>query len=340
MRAMFVDSPRPIGEGPLVAGERELAPPGPGQVLVRVAVCGVCRTDLHVVEGDLAPRRPHVIPGHQIVGRIAAVGDGVDPARVGERVGVAWLHQTCGTCRFCRSGRENLCLTPELTGWTVDGGYAELVLARADFCYRLPDAFDDRHAAPLLCAGIIGYRCLKQTGLDVKDFRGARLGLYGFGAAGHVAIQIARARGAEVYVCTRDRERHRALAEELGASWIGGTLEAPPVPLDASIVFAPAGEIVPAALSHLDRGGRLVLGGIHMSPIPSFGYDLLYQERSVQSVANNTRQDALELLEEAARVGVRTHVEAFPLDQAGHALARLKGDAIRGAAVLVVAPEA
>jgi propanol-preferring alcohol dehydrogenase len=336
MRAWTIPSPRPAEQQPLVVTDRPLPEAGRGQLLLRVHACGVCRTDLHVAEGDLPVRRAGVIPGHQIVARVERVGDGVTGFAPGERVGVAWLHRTCGTCRFCRRGDENLCLEPDFTGWTVDGGFAEYALAQADFCYRIPARFGDLDAAPLLCAGVIGFRCLRQTGLAAGDWQGARLGLYGFGAAGHVAIQIARARGAEVYVCTRDRERHRALAEELGAAWTGGAAEAPPVALDAAIIFAPAGELVPAALRHLDRGGRLVLGGIHMSPVPSFAYEILYHERSVCSVANNTRRDAIEFLEEAARVGVATHVEAFPLDQANEALRRLKADAIRGAAVLTV----
>jgi propanol-preferring alcohol dehydrogenase len=316
--------------------DRKTPEAGHGQLLLRVTACGVCRTDLHVVEGELPVRRPGVIPGHQIVGRVERVGEGITGFAPGERVGVAWLHRTCGTCQFCRRGDENLCLEPDFTGWTVDGGFAEYALAQAGFCYRIPPRFSDVDAAPLLCAGVIGFRCLRKTGLAAADWQGVRLGIYGFGAAGHVAIQIARARGAEVYVCTRDRERHRVLAEELGAAWTGGAAETPPVALDAAIIFAPAGELVPAALRHLDRGGRLVLGGIHMSPVPSFPYEILYHERCVCSVANNTRRDAIEFLEEAARVGVATRIEAFPLDQANEALRRLKADAIRGAAVLTV----
>jgi len=253
---------------------------------------------------------------------------------MGERVGVAWLHRSCGCCSFCTSGRENLCDSPDFTGWTVHGGFAEYVVAPASFTYPLPDRFSDLQAAPLLCAGIIGYRCLRKTG--IVDWSGARLGLYGFGAAGHVAIQIARARGAEVYVCTRDREKHQALAEELGAAWTGGTMDQPPVPLDAGIIFAPAGEIVPVALSHLEKGGTLVLGGIHMSPIPEFPYELLYRERAVCSVANNTREDGHAFLREAAEVPVRTHTETFSLADANEALERLQRDGIRGAAVLTL----
>ena len=336
MQAWIVDTPRSIEQTPLILSERPLPSPAAGEVLLRVHVCGVCRTDLHVVEGDLAVRRPHVVPGHQVVGTITALGTGVTGLAVGDRVGLAWLHRTCGVCRFCARGDENLCDAAEFTGWTLDGGFAEYVLGCAQFCYPLPSSFTDLQAAPLLCAGIIGYRCLRLTGVAPGAFAGLRLGIYGFGAAGHVAIQIARARGAEVYVCTRDRQRHQSLAAELGAAWTGDAMERPPVALDAAIVFAPAGELVPVALSHLDRGGRLVLGGIHMSPIPSFPYALLYQERGVVSVANNTRTDAREFLEEAARVGVTTHVEPFPLSDANQSLLRLKHDAIRGAAVLVI----
>jgi propanol-preferring alcohol dehydrogenase len=308
--------------------------PAADEVLIKVHACGVCRTDLHVIEGDLDVRRSPIIPGHQVVGTLEAFGANVTDRKLGERVGVAWLHRTCGCCSFCTSQRENLCDAPDFTGWTVHGGFAEYVVAPASFTYLLPDGFSDLQAAPLLCAGIIGYRCLEKTG--IHDWSGARLGLYGFGAAGHVAIQIARARGAEVYVCTRDREKHQALAEALGAVWTGGTTDKPPVSLDAGIIFAPAGEIVPPALSHLDKGGTLVLGGIHMSPIPELPYELLYRERSLCSVANNTREDGHAFLREAAEVPVRTHTETFPLEDANEALERLRHDGIRGAAVLTV----
>ena len=331
---MLLDAPAPIDTHPLVLADVPVPEPAADEVRIRVSACGVCRTDVHVVEGDLEVRRSPVIPGHQIVGVVEAIGSGVAGLRVGDRVGVAWLHRTCAACAFCSSGRENLCDTPDFTGWTVHGGFAEQIVAPASFTYPLPDGFSDLQAAPLLCAGIIGYRCLRQTGIE--HWSGARLGLYGFGAAGHVAIQIARARGAEVYVCTRDRARHQALAEELGATWTGGTAEKPPVALDASIIFAPAGEIVPPALSHLDKGGTLVLGGIHMSAIPEMPYELLYGERVVRSVANNTRKDGRDFLKEAAAARVRTHVETFSLDHANVALDRLKHDAIRGAAVLTV----
>lgn len=334
MRAMVLRETAPIEAHPLRLEEQPLPTLAAGAVRIRVRACGVCRTDLHVVEGDLEVKRTPLVPGHQVVGVVDALGEGVTDRAVGERVGVAWVHRTCGCCAFCTSARENLCDAPDFTGWTVDGGFAEYVVAPSSFTYPLPDGFSDLQAAPLLCAGIIGYRCLRQTG--IRKWAGARIGLYGFGAAGHVAIQIARARGAEVYVCTRDRERHQALAEELGATWTGGAVDEPPVALDAGIVFAPAGEIVPPALSHLRKGGTLVLGGIHMSPIPQMPYALLYGERVVRSVANNTREDGHAFLAEAASVPVRTHVETFPLEQANLALERLQHDAIRGAAVLTL----
>jgi len=331
---MLLDTPAPIETHPLRLDDVPVPEPASDEVLIKVHACGVCRTDLHVVEGDLDVRRSPIIPGHQVVGTIEALGSGVSGRAAGERVGVAWLHRTCGCCSFCTSDRENLCDAPDFTGWTVHGGFAEYVVAPASFTYPLPDGFSDLQAAPLLCAGIIGYRCLTKTGID--NWSGARIGLYGFGAAGHVAIQIARARGAEVYVCTRDRDKHQALAKELGAAWTGDTVERPPVALDASIIFAPAGEIVPAALSHLHKGGTLVLGGIHMSPIPELAYELLYGERVVRSVANNTRKDGHAFLKEAAEIPVRTHTETFVLEDANEALERLQHDGIRGAAVLTV----
>ncbi|HEY3175812.1 MAG TPA: zinc-dependent alcohol dehydrogenase family protein [Candidatus Polarisedimenticolia bacterium] len=339
MRACVVARIGPIASHPLELKEVPAPAPGPGEVLVMVKACGICRTDLHVVEGDLPVRRPGVIPGHQAVGEVEALGEGVSELAPGDRVGIAWLHGTCGACRFCLSRRENLCERSEFTGWTVDGGFARYAVASASFVYRIPVGFDDLQAAPLLCAGIIGYRALRLTGLEERDaWPGARLGIYGFGAAGHVAIQVARARGAEVYVCTRDRERHQKLAAELGAVWVGGAADPPPVPLDAAVIFAPAGELVPLALRALDRGGALVLGGIHMSSIPSFDYSLMYGERHIRSVANNTREDGRRFLEEAARIPVRTHVQSFPIEEANEALIALKQDAIRGAGVLTIGP--
>ena len=305
-------------------------------MLVRVRACGVCRTDLHVVEGDLPARLPQVIPGHQAVGEIEEVGASVAELKRGDRVGIAWLRKTCGVCRFCTSGRENLCERADFNGWTANGGYAEYMVAPAEFVYPLPAGFDDAQAAPFLCAGIIGYRSLRLTTIAKDKWAGAKIGIYGFGAAGHVVIQIARARGADVYVCTRDREQHQALATELGAAWVGDASETPPVKLDASIIFAPAGELIPPALEALDKGGVLVLGGIHMSPIPTFDYSLIYGERVIRSVANNTREDGREFLKEAAQIPVRTHVQEFALSEANDALIALKHDAIKGAAVLMI----
>jgi len=336
MLAAVLDAPAPVERRPLVVREIPEPRPGPDDVIVRVEMCGLCRTDLHVVEGELAPVKSPIVPGHQVVGEVVECGAEIDAAWIGRRVGVAWLHRCCGVCRFCVGQRENLCETPQFTGWTVDGGFAELVRAPAAFVYPLPESMTAEHLAPLLCAGIIGFRALELTGLAQRGWSGARLGIYGFGAAGHVAIQIARARGAEVYVCTRDRSRHQALAAELGAAWVGDAAEPPPVPLDAAIVFAPAGELVPIGLRALDRGGTLVLGGIHMSPIPSFAYELLYRERCVRSVANNTRADGHAFLAEAARVGVRTHVQTYALADVGQALVDLKHDAVRGAAVIAM----
>lgn len=303
--------------------------PRADEIVIRVRACGVCRTDLHVVEGDLAPRRRPVIPGHQVVGVVERLGAKATWSRVGDRVGVAWLHRTCGTCPPCRRGDENLCDAPELTGWTVDGGFAERIVAPEAFVYAIPEGFDDVAAAPLLCAGIIGYRALRLSGIEP----GGRLGLYGFGAAAHVAIQIARHRGAEVFAMTRD-PRHRTLALELGAVWAGAAAETPPAALDAAVVFAPAGELVPPALAAVRKGGTVALGGIHMSPIPALDYAAIYHEKVLRSVTNSTRRDGAELLALAASIPIRTEVEVFPLAEANRALAKLSGDAIRGAAVL------
>jgi propanol-preferring alcohol dehydrogenase len=329
MKACLLRTPTKIEVNPLQFVDVEEPKPGPGEVRVRVHVCGVCRTDLHVVEGELPTRKSPVIPGHQVVGVVDEGGADAKRFAMGARVGIAWLHETDGTCEYCRRGEENLCDAPEFTGYTVNGGYAEAIVAPESFVYAMPEGFPDEQAAPLLCAGIIGYRCLRMAGVG----SGARLGFYGFGAAAHVAIQVARHWGADVYASTRD-ERHQKLAKELGAKWAGGTLDAPPEKLDAAIVFAPAGEIVPAALKALRKGGRLILGGIHMSPIPSFGYELLYEERMIQSVANNTRQDGKEFLKLAAEIPIRTHVKVYPLSEANRALNALKNDAVPGAAVL------
>jgi alcohol dehydrogenase, propanol-preferring len=331
MKACVLESPAPVETNPLRLLDIPKPAPAGEQVLVRVSVCAVCRTDLHVVEGELARRKSPVVPGHQIAGVIEAKGDRANRYPIGARVGVAWLHSTDGSCEYCRGGKENLCDHPEFTGYSVDGGYAEYALGDESFVYPIPEGFEDRQAAPLLCAGIIGFRSLRLSGIE----RGGKLGIYGFGAAGHVAIQVARHWGAEVYACTRD-ERHRKLALELGAKWVGGTVDEPPVKLDSAVVFAPAGEIVPAALKALRKGGTLALGGIHMSEIPPLDYNLLYQERVIRSVANNTRQDGHDFLRIAAEIPVRIETQLYPLAEANRALNSLKNDAIRGAAVLTI----
>jgi propanol-preferring alcohol dehydrogenase len=331
MQAAILRSPAPIETNPLEIAEVPNPVPMGRQVLVRVSACGICRTDLHVIEGELPARKSPITPGHQVVGVIEAAGDQAKLHSIGARVGIAWLHSTDGTCEYCRAGNENLCDHPSFTGYTVDGGYAEYALAEESFVYPIPEGFADLHAAPLLCAGIIGFRSLRLSGIG----RGGRLGLYGFGAAAHVAIQVARYWGAEVYAATRD-ERHQKLALELGAVWAGGTVAEPPQKLDSAIIFAPAGEIVPAALKALKKGGTLALGGIHMSTIPPLDYDLLYQERVVRSVANNTRQDGHEFLRMAAQIPIHTQTHVFPLRDANRALNALKNDAIEGAAVLKI----
>lgn len=329
MRACSLRSPAPVETNPLDFTDAPTPVPGRGEILVRVKMCGVCRTDLHVVEGELPPRKSPVIPGHQIVGIVEKLGEGARRFRIGARVGIAWLHHTDQTCEYCHLGMENLCDHPEFTGYTEDGGYAEYAVGPEDFVYAMPEGFSDRDAAPLLCAGIIGFRCLRLANLK----RGGRLAFYGFGAAAHVAIQVARHWGVEVYACTRGA-KHQQLALQLGAVWAGEAAADPPVKLDAAIVFAPAGELVPPALKTLKKGGVLVLGGIHMSPIPSFDYDLLYGERVIRSVANNTRKDGEDFLRVAAEIPIKTQVTMFPLRDANRALNDLKSDRINGAAVL------
>lgn len=331
MQACILRSPAPVETNPLTLAELSKPVPAGRQVLVRISACGICRTDLHVTEGELPPRKSPITPGHQVVGLVEAAGEQVRMHRIGDRVGIAWLHSADGSCEYCRGGKENLCNHPAFTGYTVDGGYAEYALGEEDFVYPIPEGFGDLQAAPLLCAGIIGFRSLRLSGIE----RGGRLVIYGFGAAGHVAIQVARYWGAEVYVATRD-ERHQKLALELGAVWAGGTVAEPPEKLDSAIVFAPAGEIVPAALKTLKKGGILALGGIHMSAIPPLDYNLLYQERVIRSVANNTRQDGHDFLRVAAEIPIHTQIEVFPLREANRALNALKHDAIRGAAVLQI----
>ena len=331
MKACVLETPAPVERNPLVLKDVPTPEPGPGEVLVRVHACGVCRTDLHVVEGELPPRKRPVIPGHQVVGSIESSGPQAGRFRQGTRVGIAWLHHTDGVCEYCRSGRENLCGNATFTGYTVDGGYAEYIVAPESFVYPIPEGFGDMAAAPLLCAGIIGFRSLRLA--DIQP--GGALGLYGFGAAAHVAIQVARHWGMRIYAMTRD-ERHRQLARELGAEWAGGGEDQPPEKLDSAIIFAPAGELVVSALRVLKKGGTVVLGGIYMSPIQQMDYNLLYHERVIRSVANNTRRDGEDFLKIAAEIPIRTQVQEFRLEEANAALNALKNDAVRGAAVLRV----
>lgn len=332
MRAMVLHDQRPVEEGPLRLEEIPRPTPGDGEILIRVHACGVCHTDLHIVEGDLPLHKQPVVVGHQVVGTVADVGPGVHQYQVGDRVGVPWVFRTCGTCEFCRTGRENLCVNPQFTGWDVDGGYAEYMVAPADFAVPIPDAVDDAHAAPLLCAGIVGYRALKLS--DIRP--GQRLGLYGFGASAHIAIQIARYWGCEVYVFTRS-EAHKRHAWELGAAWVGEAQDTPPKKIHAAVIYAPAGWIVKEALRVLERGGTISMGGIYMSPIPELPYELLYWERTLRSTANATREDARELMELAASIPIRTDVQTFPLEEANEALRRLKHSELRGSAVLQIA---
>jgi propanol-preferring alcohol dehydrogenase len=324
MRAMVLDRARE----PLRLAELPEPEPEPGQVLLEVAACGICRTDLHIVDGELTEPKLPLVPGHQIVARVIGGGESFEP---GQRVGVPWLGWTDGTCRYCRSGRENLCDSARFTGYDIDGGYAGQTVADERFCFPLPDGYEDLQAAPLLCAGLIGHRTLRLAG------EAERLGIYGFGAAAHIVCQVAVHEGRRVFAFTRaDDEATQAFALELGAEWAGDALGPPPEELDAALVFAPAGELVPAALRAVAKGGTVVCGGIHMSDIPAMPYELLWGERVLRSVANLTRADAEEFLELAPRVPVRTEVETFPLDQANEALDRLRGGNLRGAAVLLL----
>ncbi len=332
MKAMLLDRAGDVASDPLQLRDLPMPLPGPGEVLVKVQVCAVCRTDLHVIEGELPDVKRPLIPGHQVVGTVARLGAGVTEVQEGDRVGIAWLQGTCGTCEFCTSGRENLCLKARFTGYQVDGGYAEYAVVPARFAYPIPPAFADEAAAPLLCAGIIGYRALRLSGIKP----GQRLGLYGFGASAHIAIQIARHWGCQVYVSSLKAE-HQALARELGAVWVGGAQDVPPDSLHGSIIFAPAGELVPPALRALERGGTLALAGIHMSPIPSLDYDRdVFGERVLRSVTANTRQDGIDLLREAAAIPIIPRTVRFPLPQANRALQALKAGSFQGAAVLTI----
>jgi propanol-preferring alcohol dehydrogenase len=331
MRGWAVGTPGPVGGGPLAPVRREIGAPGTGEVLLRVEACGVCRTDLHLAEGDLPPHRPSTVPGHEIVGRVLAAGDGVTRFATGDRVGGAWLRGTCGTCRYCRLGRENLCPASVYTGWDADGGFADHTLLAADYAYPLPDTADPAQLAPLLCAGIIGFRALRRSVLPP----GGRLGIYGFGASAHLAAQVALADGATVHVLTRSAAA-RELALALGASSARDAYDEPPEPLDSAILFAPVGDLVPVALAALDRSGTLAVAGIHLSDIPVLNYQRhLFQERNLRSVTSNTRRNGADFLATADRIGLRATVTRYPLSAAGQALADLAADRVNGAAVLI-----
>jgi len=326
MRAMVLERPGM----PLAQRERPVPTPAAGDLLIEIAACGVCRTDLHVVDGELPDPKLPIIPGHEIVGRVLAIGPSVAGFVLGERVGVPWLGRTCGVCPYCRSGRENLCDAPLFTGYTLDGGYATHALADARYCFPLPEGTDDAETAPLMCAGLIGWRSYRMAG------EGRALGLYGFGAAAHILAQVAAWQGRRIYAFTRAGDTAaQALAKSLGAVWAGGSQDAPPEPLDAAIIFAPVGALVPLALKAVKKGGRVVCGGIHMSDIPSFPYRLLWEERQIASVANLTREDAREFLKLAPQAGVKPTVRRYPLEDANAALADLRGGRLQGAAVLI-----
>jgi propanol-preferring alcohol dehydrogenase len=331
---MVLDKPKPVEENPLRLIELPAPDPGPGEIRIRVRACGVCHTDLHTVEGELPLPMLPLVPGHQIVGVVEATGAGVRQFREDDRVGIPWLHSTCGACSYCRRGLENLCEQARFTGYHAHGGYAEAALVSEAFAYHLPRQFTDVEAAPLLCAGVIGYRALR---LIPRSGTGERLGLYGFGASAHVVIQLARHQGCEVYVFTRTAA-HSELARALGATWVGKAQDEPPAKLDAAIIFAPAGSLVLEALRVLRRGGTVALAGVTMSPIPEINYNtLLYHERVIRSVANSTRDDVRDLLSLAAEIPVRTEIETFDLSEANHALQLLKQSKIRGAGVLQIA---
>jgi alcohol dehydrogenase, propanol-preferring len=329
---MLLERSADVGAGPLRLHDVPVPEPGAGQVLVRVRVCGVCRTDLHIVEGDLPLVKRPIIPGHETVGIVDRTGAGVHSVKPGDRVGIAWLQATCGQCEFCRNGRENLCARATFSGYHIDGGYAEYALVSETFVYPIPPVFSDEEAAPLLCAGIIGYRALRLSGIQP----GQRLGMYGFGASAHITIQVARHWGCSVYVSSL-REEHRTLAGKLGAVWVGGATDTPPDKLHGAIVFAPAGEIVIPALRALERGGTVALAGIHMTAIPAINYDRdLFGERAIRSVTANTKQDGMDLLREAAAIPIRTHTQRFTLEEANQALKGLKAGTVQGAAVLTM----
>lgn len=332
MKAMVLKKAMAVEQNPLEFVDVPVPEPGAGEILIHVHACGICRTDLHTVEGEIHPPKMPLIPGHQVVGTVAARGPGAKRFTEGDRVGMAWLYRTCGVCPFCLAGKENLCEKALFTGFDADGGFAEYTKIHEDFAYPIPKVFTDLEAAPLLCAGIIGYRALRLSEIE----RGQKLGLYGFGAAAHIALQVAVQRGCKVYVFTRGAS-HRKLALRLGAFWTGSPDDSPPVKLQSSIIFAPAGELVPVALSHLDKGGTLALGGIYMTPIPALDYTKhLYDERTIRSVTASTREDGMELLQTAAEIPIRTETQLFSLEEANSALQFLKAGKINGAGVLKV----
>jgi len=332
MRTMSLRAQAPVSQSPLVETRQAIPEPEPGQVRVRVRACATCRTDLHVVEGDLAPRRMPIVPGHQAVGHVDALGAGTSRFKPGDRVGIAWLRSTCGACRYCTAGRENLCESSTYTGWTHDGGYGEYCCIPEAWAYAIPPAFDDAEAAPLLCAGIIGYRALLRSHVP----RGGRLALYGFGSSAHITLQIARHWGCRVFVATRDAA-HRRLALELGAEWAGASGDALPVACDSAIVFAPAGSLVPVALRAVDKGGTVALAGIYMSDVPAMAYEPhLFWEKSLSSVTANTREDGLGLLREAAVIPIRPRIRRYALADANRALQDLAADRVEGTGVLMV----
>jgi len=333
MRAMVLERNAAVESAPLQLREMPVPLPQAGEVRIRVRCCGICRTDLHVIEAELPPRKLPIVPGHQVVGVVDAIGPGCGRLKAGQRVGIAWLRRTCGQCEFCRAGRENLCESSVFTGYHADGGYAEYAVVPEAFAYEIPDVFEDVQAAPLLCAGIIGYRALRRSALP----NGGTLALYGFGSSAHVVLQIARYRGCRVYVATHG-ESHRELARRMGAEWVGEDPREMPVKTDSAIIFAPAGELVPPALAALKKGGTLALAGIYMSDVPAMQYEThLFYERNICSVTANTREDGRDLLAEAARIPIRPHTTTYPLDQANRALQDLKADRINGSGVLVVA---
>ncbi len=331
MKAMILKELSPIEKEPLKLVDIPMPKIGPKDILIKNTVCGVCHTDLHTVEGDITPRKMPIIPGHEIVGEVHKIGDSATRFKIGDKVGVAWLNSTCGECNFCKNRLENLCASAKFTGYDKDGGYAEYTAISEDFAYPIPENFDDIQASPLLCAGIIGYRAYKLSDAGPNK----KLGLYGFGASAHITIQIAKYIGCEVYVFTRS-ENHKELARELGAIWTGFAEDTPPALMDSSIIFAPTGRLIPEALRVLNKGGTLALAGIYMSPIPEMKYDLLYNEKTIRSVANSTRIDAEELLKYAVDIPIKTEVDVFPLEEANKVLKLLKDSKIKGSAVLKI----